>query len=97
MNVVNTITLPFELRVHILCFVGTKFIEFSKSIFGGNDLLVNYKHEVLNRLSEYNTVTKSTLDGNKSIKMKLPNGKLHHTCKPSTVIFNDKNIVIRQR
>ena len=97
MNIVNIITLPFELRVHILCFVGTKFNEFSNSMFGGNDLLNNYKYHILNRLSEYNTVTKFTTEGNKSIKMKLPDGRLHHTHKPSVVIFNDKNIIIRQR
>ena len=97
MNTVNITTLPLEVRLRILYFTGNEFNKISKSICGGNDLLSNYKHDVLNRLSEYNTVTKYTTDGCRMVEMRLPDGRLHHTCKPSVVIYNKYNAITRQR
>ena len=97
MNTVNITTLPFELRLRILYFTGNEFNKFAKSICGGNDILFNYKHDVLNRLSEYNTVTKNMSGGYRMVEMRLPDGRLHHTHKPCVVIYNKHNVITRQR
>ena len=73
----NTISLPLEIREHILRFTGDNFPIVVEGILGGQDIYINYK-EILERL-----ITLEEYEGDEI--RKLPCGRLHSSKYPALV------------